>query len=456
MPHVRSFLPVLFAAVVVVSAAARADEASVVRHLETALDAQGAERAKALEAAAADPDFDPGRLSDVLHQVGGLYDLPEGKKPVIEVPVGKGHVRQVMLRLPRGYTADKKWPLLYCLHSSGSAAPSILGHVENLLGKDADRFVLAAPHHYRQTSIDAPPPFTVDHPEMIRVLKTVVHVDSDRVYPIGYSLGGYTSWAIAILHADLIASAVPMAGAPVPMDVEGLWEEFGPNFRYAPVLSVWGQRDSLAVPGFEGRTHSIGSMSDLNRRFQPLIRKHGLNVIDHPVPRAGHGGARPDGQMLRDMLERERVHYPEEVRHRFRHIHQASAYWLEGHTWQGDAWNHINKRVKKNRGESWEKAYGRVYLPLLGLLEGTVDGNTLRVKTEHLSDFTVWLGADMVDWKKPIKVVHNGVKVFEGEVARDLGVAVAQAMRTRDFDRLRWAGIRVGKDGKGKVVTARS
>jgi hypothetical protein len=52
-------------------------------------------------------------------------------------------------------------------------------------------------------------------------------------------------------------------------------------------------------------------------------------------------------------------------------------------------------------------------------------------------------------------VLHNRREVYRGRLAPDLGLALAQARRTRDLDRLRWAGVRIDAEaGTARVVTA--
>ncbi|MEM9597286.1 MAG: hypothetical protein AAGD06_23665 [Acidobacteriota bacterium] len=456
--NLRRLLLLCFGAVLVMmpwgTQQARADESPLAAKARAFFEAKGTKRhAELALAVAADPSYDPAAIGEALH---GMEVFPTHKpgRRYASMGVGYGQSRRLVLRIPKGYSPDRAWPLIYCLHASGSTASSILRRTESLLGSRVDEFVLAAPDGYRQTSLDAPPPFTPEHPVAIQELRKVIHVDSDRVYAMGYSLGGYASWTTAVLHSDMLGGAVPMASCPAPWDMDGVWEAIGPNFQHLPVLHVWGTRDGLNVPGFEGRAHSLGSMSDVNRKFSPLIRKLGLNVIDHPVQGAGHGGARPKEREMWKLLEAERVHYPAEVSHRFRHIHQASTYWLEGHAWKGPAWDDIGRRIKKKPGESNRAAFGRVFVPLLGELSGRIEGQTVTVRTKHLSDFTVWLGDGMIDWNQPVKLVVNGVAVFEGRVEKDLGVLLAQAKRSYDFERLRWAGLRVDAKGKVKPVTA--
>ncbi|MCP3962375.1 MAG: hypothetical protein GY719_31415 [bacterium] len=410
-------------------------------------------RSALVERITGDEAWDRSRLSEQLHRARIHKRLKPGRL-VVEMDVGYGQRRGIMLRIPEGYTPERAWPLVYALHPSGSNAPSFMRRAEQLLGKAVNDYVIAAPTDYHQTVIDAPPPYTPEHPVMLREFRRRVHLDSDRFYPLGYSLGGYAAWTLAILHPDEFAGSVSISAAfSSPTDVDGLWRALVPNFQHLPVLHAWGERDGLTVPGFEGRNQSTGSMSSLNRKLSPLIKEWNLGVIEHRQPGAGHGGVNPPRAQLMKILEGRRQHYPKQVRHTFRHIHQARAYWLEGHEWVGSHWKQ-GQRIRPRRGESKSAAYGRVILEQLGELRGEIDGQTLRVERRHVGELTVWLGDGMIDWQKPITVVVEGKTVFEGHVQPDPGVALAQAARTRDFDRLRWAGIKVLGPGKVEVVSA--
>jgi predicted esterase len=391
-----------------------------------------------------DPAFHRGRVSGWLH---GL-DLWEPRRPGrqdLRVAVGCGQTRTVTLRIPRGYTPERAWPLLYLLHTSGGDGPSFLSYADQMLGPEVESFVVAAPTHYRQTGLDAPAPFTADHTAMLRAIRRAVHIDGDRQYAVGYSLGGYTAWTIAYLHAEEIAGAVAIGSTfSVPPAEDGVWKAVLPGMTHLRVLHVWGGRDTLDVPGLDLR--SKGSMSDLNRRFRDWTRGMGLPVEDHEVPHKGHGGLLPPRGPLMEILGREREHYPERVDHTFRHIHQGKAYWLEAHTWEGAHWGKELPRAARQTGESDAEALGRAIRETLGRLRGEIDGQTLHVETKHVGDFTVWLGEGMVDWARPVTLVVNGRTLWEGRITPDLDVCLTQATRTRDFDRLRWAGLRVSAD----------
>jgi hypothetical protein len=52
-----------------------------------------------------------------------------------------------------------------------------------------------------------------------------------------------------------------------------------------------------------------------------------------------------------------------------------------------------------------------------------------------------------------VTVELAGRRVFSGILRPDLAVCLSQAARTLDFDRLRWAGLRIDAHGKAEVVT---
>lgn len=415
----------------------RGDEASVSSLL-----------APAVDAVAGAADYERSRLPEILHSAGLFPAMPAGRSELV-VPVGHGSGRRVLLQLPKSYDPGRAWPLLVAYHSGGGAADGMLPSAVRMLGARADDFVVAAPHHYRQTGLDHPRPVSSEHAEMLRTIKERVNVDSDRVYVTGFSTGGYTAWFLATVQPDLFAGAVPMAATfSVPMDEPGLAEAFLPNLRHLPVLSVWGGRDTLNVPGLNGR-RTRDTMSSLNRRLGPMFRSEGLeDVVHHEVPRAGHGGYSPPAGPLADVLTAERIHAPTPILHRFRYIHQGQAYWVEGHEWSGDLW-----------ADRWPPK-GRSITDLLGEIRAEAsngpDGTVLEVMTRHLGDLTVWLDDALVaDWSKPVTVIHGGREVFQGVVEPDLAVALSQARRTRDLDRIRWAGIRIDSgSGEAHVVKA--
>jgi predicted esterase len=415
--------------------------------------AQGrAEIARRIEAS---PGYARARIGEQLDGLDLWPVVPPGRRD-LAVPVGHGQVRPVLLRVPRGYTGDHAWPLLYLLHPGGSSGPAFMGYAEQLLGPRIESFVVAAPTGYRQTGLDAPAPFTVDHLAILQAVRRTVHVDPDRTFALGYSTGGYAAWAVALLHADQLAGAVALGSVfTVPPGEDGLWKRVLPNLAQVPVIHVWGTRDGLPVTAFGGMGggRSIGTMAEVNQRFRTWTKGMNLPIVDCAIPGRGHGGLTPPEGPLLDLLARRRAHYPLTVDHTFRHLHQGHCYWLEAHAWEGPHWGAGLPRIQKQAGENDARALGRTVGALLGHLRGEIDGQTIRVERRHVGDFTVWLGEGMVDWESPVAIEVDGRQVFEGLLRPDLGVCLAQAARDFDFARLRWAGVRVDARSAAAPVT---
>lgn len=401
---------------------------------------------------AADPAFRREALR------GWLRDLPghlrrEDLPPELVVDLGLGRSRRVALKLPRGYTPGRAWPLIYALHFSGGNGPQFIARVEQMLGERAQDFVLAAPSDHRQTGLDAPPPFTADHPAILRAVRQAVRVDSDRQYVLGYSLGGYAAWAVACLHADELAGAAPLAsaGGCLPAGEDGLWRALLPNLQGLPILHVWGERDTLVVRGLDGQP--MGGIAELNRHLKKLSKGLLPRVDQVGLPGQGHYDVKPPLDSLLRVLGGRRREMPRQVEHRFRHLHQGRAWWLEAHTWTGSRWGAELPRAEARPGETPGQALGRELEGLLGLLKGALSGQTITIETRHVGELTAWVGEGMVDWSRPVKVVRDGRPVFEGLLQPDLWVCLEEARRRQDFDRLRWAGLRLGADGSAARVT---
>jgi predicted esterase len=410
------------------------------------------ERARLAARVASDPAFRRDRLTGLLHRMSLWAPVAEGRH-VIQVPVGYGETRDVTLRVPRGYAPDRAWPLVYALHPSGGDGPSFIGYVEALLGPRVEEFLIAAPSHYRQTGLDAPAPFTVDHTAILRAVRRTLHVDGGRQYALGYSLGGYASWAVACLHADELAGAVPISSAfSIPPTAGGLWRAMVPNVLSLPILNVWGALDNLVVFGIEGEP--LGGIADLNRPFALWVAGLLPLLTNVEIPNAGHGNARPPQPALEAILSSRRVDQPKLIEHNYRHLHQGHAYWLEASAWSGPAWGVGRPAVTPQPGESRAQALERTLAGLLGHLRGELVDQSVRVETRHVAELTIWFGDGMIDWQRPATVHVDGRAVFAGTLSPDLLLILTEAERRFDLDRLRWAGLRVREGGGAEAVTA--
>ena len=426
------------------------DPASLVRSYFTAADP--AARDALAARIASHPEYRPSRLREWLH-AGAPFEGQAAGFQTLEVDVGGGLTRRVTLVVPEGYRADRPWPLVYALHPSGEPAERWARQMQRTLGRRASEFVIASPE-YQQNYIAATPPFVAEHPAILDAVARRLHVAADRVYPFGYSKGGFAAWFVALYYPDRVAGAIALAaGFDVAPGADGFWKLLAPNVAHTPVLNAWGENDPLPAHGLDERP--AGTFAESNRRFEREVRGMGLPIVNLEVPGGVHNGLAPPGEPIVNILAARREADPTRVSHTFRHLHQASCHWLEGLSWVGESWGHPPPtRLPAREGESDARNLARTLEPLLGRLTGEIDGQTIRVTRRHIGDLVVWLGERTIDWNRPIRLEVDGAVVFGGQVARDAPVALARARATMDFDRLRFGGIRVDASGKASLVTA--
>jgi hypothetical protein len=410
-------------------------------------------RAAAVARLVQHPDYRPSRLSDWLHRAWPYPDTGPGTH-TLEVAIGEGDTRRVVLVVPDGYRADRPWPLIYALHPSGVKGEDWARQVRTVLGSRAREFLIAAPDDYRQNYIAAKPPFLPEHPAILDAVSRAVHVDADRVYAFGYSKGGFATWFVALYYADRFAGATAFAaGFDVTVDEGGFWKQVIANVTHLPVYNAWGERDTLVARDLDEQP--VGTLAEQNRRFADAVFGMGLAIANVEVPGGGHYALSPPPEPLVKVLAGRRASDPRRVSHTFRHLHQASSYWLEGVSWVGDHWGEQRPALPTPRdGESRRQTVARAIEPRLGRLEGTIDGQTVRVTRRHVGDLVIWFGDKTIDWDQPVRVEVDGAVAFQGRVSRDPAIALARAAATLDLDRLRWAGVLVDRTGTGRPVTA--
>ncbi|MGE5199842.1 MAG: hypothetical protein ACM3H9_09390 [Rhodospirillaceae bacterium] len=430
--------------------AAQEDPASLVREYWGERDADA--RSALARRIASRPDYRPSRLREWLHDGVPFEDLAPGARTVT-VEAGAGETSRVTLVLPEGYRHDRAWPLVYALHPSGEPADRWAEQVRRMLGARAREFVIASPE-YRLNYIAAKPPFVAEHAAILDGVARLVHVDANRVYAFGYSKGGFAAWYVALYFADRFAGAVSLAaGFDVAPGEDGFWRQLAPNVAHVPVFNAWGEQDPLIVRDLAEKP--AGTFAESNRWFAREVRGMRLPITNLEVPGGVHNQLAPPGAPVADILTRSRAVDPPRVAHVFRHLNQASSYWLEGLSWVGDSWGEPwPARVPATPGESEASVLARTLEPLLGRLTGDREGQAIRVTRRHIGDIVIWLAERSIDWDKPVTVECDGKTVFSGRVAPDAELALARARATMDFERLCFAGIRVSASGDASIVTA--
>lgn len=173
--------------------------------------------------------------------------------------------------LPATYNQNpQSWPLILFLHGAGERGtalhlvtrhgpPNIVQH------KPDFPFIVIAPQ--------CPTSETWSAKHLLQFLDTVTpeyHIDTDRIYLTGISMGGGGAWSLASLSPERFAALVPICGYGNP--------SIATRLRNLPTWVFHGARDQV-VP--------LESSAQLVQALQ----KAGGNVIFTVYPDADHAGA---------------------------------------------------------------------------------------------------------------------------------------------------------------------
>ncbi|MBI1290368.1 hypothetical protein GC173_03890 [bacterium] len=215
------------------------------------------------------------------------------------------------LYVPTTYDPAKATPLVVALHGKGATWQSWFAALPVEEWAEKEGFIVATPHGRGDWFYLGPGERDVF--EVIDDVKGLCTVDTDRLYLIGHSMGGFGTWHIGASHPDVFAAIVPMSTwPPVPLV---------PNLSHTPVLLLHGDADPV-VPiewGLRG------------------VRHLEENRIEHrwvAVPGLGHESALITaylptiGNFIRD---RRLVHDPEKVTLRAYTPRRGKAWWVALH-----------------------------------------------------------------------------------------------------------------------------
>jgi len=144
-----------------------------------------------------------------------------------------------LLYLPRDYDQQDKWPLLLFLHGAGERGDQldlVRQHgPPRLIGEGREFPMIVVSPQCPKERWWQPTDLTVLIDEIVRTH----HVDEDRIYVTGLSMGGFGTWSLAAYTPHRFAAIAPICGGG-----EAYWTR---SFAHLPVWVFHGAKDQ-AVP----------------------------------------------------------------------------------------------------------------------------------------------------------------------------------------------------------------
>ncbi|MBI5368699.1 MAG: hypothetical protein HZA54_16815 [Planctomycetes bacterium] len=326
-----------------------------------------------------------------------------------------------MLWVPPGYDPARAWPLLLSFHPTHGTGEFQLATWQGT--RSGKEFLLVCPTAERRIGFGHSRP---SHSLVMAVLADVsrrCHVDPNRVFLEGMSMGAHLCWILGVTQPDRWAGIMPRSGSPLRVmeQIENLFA--------VPIYSLNGALDPQVPP-------------DAPRTGCARLRELGYDVTYREFPGRGHdyfGEANPD--LLAWMKARRREPYPRKVVYETREELYSRSFWLElgGIASARQTTLHVT-------GSDGEAIEDRVLMNTPGRATGEVRGQEVRLAVSpNVARVTVYLSGRMVDLDQPVSILRDGSVVWRGKVERSAAHLLEFAKRTGDREMLFAQRVTVGR-----------
>ena len=144
--------------------------------------------------------------------------------------------------LPDNFDENKKYPLLLKLHGAGGRGDDITPLLRDSAflhqrEKFTDfPFMSIMPLCHENTWFD----MWEQLKEFIFYITTLPNIDSERIYLMGASMGGYATWQMTMSHPELFAAIVPICGGGM------YWNAL--RLVNVPIWAFHGAKDNVVLP----------------------------------------------------------------------------------------------------------------------------------------------------------------------------------------------------------------
>ena len=370
--------------------------------------------------ASADPDQSDSLMKEIKNYKGatvqglekavetGLYPPQPLVGPLhLSIQVD-GEPKAYALYVPEKYNPASSYPLIICLHGAGFNGDTYLERWQARLGEKA---LLACPT--MENGAWWTPEAETLILGVIDSIQSKYHIDPNRIFLTGMSNGGIGSYLIGMFHADRFAAISPMAA--------GIPEEIFPflkNLTSTGIYIIHGSKDEVMPVS-------------LSRKASDYLKGEGIRYtyrehdLQHPMA-GGHFFPKEELPALVAWFEQQhRNPYPVRVISVRDQVHLAPFYWTEINETAGEVANVQDSMFDKKEVE-------RVKKGAFSTLIAEVRRNRIEVKTERVKKYTLYFNHRLIDFSKPVVIMTNGQKSFEGKLSESPEALLKEAKRRKD------------------------
>jgi predicted esterase len=316
------------------------------------------------------------------------------------------------VHIPAAYDPAKAWPLLVTLHGAGGSGSA---WIQTWLRTARDRYVVIAPTTPRHTWSARQGHFYIL--TAIREIMDELHIDGDRLFLDGMSMGGGGAFRLAEHYPDRWAAIGPRCNVP---DIRQKKDKtfvtmLAENFHGVPVYWVVGAKDEkIAIE------MARAAKTDLEAAKGELVYRE--------YPDGGHDWSLEKDEAVLEWYDHHaRNPYPEEIVWKSYEKIFARAWWVE-----------VTKRTEPpplivvHQDMKGQESERRTELRPPAMVKAKRKGNAIEITTVEVIQLRVWLDDAMVDLDKPVSITANGRKLHDAVVRRSVDTLVDEARRRHD------------------------
>jgi len=274
-----------------------------------------------------------------------------------------GSIQPLLVKIPKGYTPERSWPLLVTLHGLGDGP---------ILAQEIEAMVQIGP--YGRGSVWYSGIGERDVFECIEMAKKLFSIDEERLYLCGFSMGGTGTFDLGFRYPDVWAACVPVCGRCFSL-------ELVENARHLPFWVNTGSKDIVIPPKY--------SKAAYDRARQLGFSKWKYTEYEN----MGHAFSINWKGIEEWFLANKRTVNPRRVSFHTKDIRYNRAYWLE---------------------VTEIKRYGKI-----ARINAEIDGQKINIKTENVSNYTLRLNENLINVAQKIQILENDVKIFDGSLNKD-------------------------------------
>ncbi|MBI3270843.1 MAG: hypothetical protein HYZ53_17715 [Planctomycetes bacterium] len=314
----------------------------------------------------------------------------------VTCPLGGGRT-EYLLSIPVGYDPAKSWPLLISLHPTHATGDvQVYSWGRRLSTLD---FLVACPTAERRIGFGHSRASESLVLAVAADVRRTFHVDPDRVFLEGMSMGAHMCWILGVAFPDRWAGIVPRSGSPLRvMDLID-------NLFGVAVLSMNGDQDTMVSP-------------EAPRKGCARLRDEGYDVTYREFAGRGHEHFADENERVVEWMQaRRRNPYPRKVTFVTREEQYSRSCWVElaGLT-------SLRQTVLSVQGPDGDAIEQRTLLNTPGRVTGEIRGNEVLLSvSSNVREVTVQLADRLLDLDQPIVVRLDGAIRWQGKPARSVG-----------------------------------